>query len=128
MSQQLAQEFIDALHALEEGGEIESLLAQFAEDAELTNVNLQEPMRGAEGVRKFWEDYRSLFSEVYSEFSRVVVQGNDAALEWSSKGKLAANDASFQYDGVSMLTYREGKVASFRGYFDQLALTKRVEV
>ncbi|MDP9353622.1 MAG: nuclear transport factor 2 family protein, partial [Chloroflexota bacterium] len=62
MSQQLAQEFIDALHALEERGEIEPLLAQFAEDAELTNVNLQEPMRGAEGVRKFWEDYRSLFS------------------------------------------------------------------
>lgn len=128
MSEQLAHQFIHALHALETEGDLETIVALYAPDATLTNVNLPQPLEGAEGARRFWEDYRSLFSEIYSEFSHVVVQGDEAALEWTSVGKIAANGEPFEYDGVTMLTFRDGKVSSFRGYFDQLALTKRVSV
>ena len=128
MSEQLAHQFIDALHALETEGDLETIVALYAPDATLTNVNLPQPMEGTEGARKFWEDYRSLFSEIYSEFSHVVAQGDEAALEWASRGRIAANGEPFEYGGVTMLTFRDGKVSSFRGYFDQLALTKRVSV
>ena len=128
MSEQLAQQFIDALHDLEERGDLDTLVAQYTEDATLTNVNLPEPMTGTAGVRKFWEDYRSLFSQIHSEFSHVVVQGNEAALEWTGTGTLASNGEPIEYDGVTMLTFRDGKVSAFRGYYDQIALTQRVAV
>ncbi len=128
MSQQLAQQFIDALHALEESNDLETLVAQYAPDAEVTNVNLPEPMRGTEGVRKFWSDYRSLFSEIRSDFSRVIVQGDEAALEWTGRGTFAASGEQFEYGGVSMLSFKDGKVVSHRGYYDQQALTERVPV
>lgn len=128
MSQQLAEQFIEALHALEQGGDLDALVAQHAEDGEIMNVNLQAPLTGTEGARKFWTDYRALFAEVYSDFAHVVAQGDEAALEWTATGKLAANDEPFEYSGVTMLTFRDGKVASLRGYFDQQALTKRLPV
>ena len=128
MSQQRAQLFIEAVHALEERGDLDTLVAQFAEDANLINVNLPAPMTGPEGVRQFWEDYGSLFSEIHSAFSHVVVQDDEVALEWTGIGKLAANNEPIEYDGVTMLTFRDGKIAAFRGYFDQMALTQRVGV
>ena len=128
MSQQLAQQFIDALHALERDGDLEALVSQYAPDAELWNVNLPKPMTGEDGVRTFWTDYRALFSEIYSDFSRTIVEGDDAALEWVGRGTFAASGESFEYAGVTLLTFREGKVASFRGYYDQQALTQHVKV
>lgn len=128
MSEQLAEQFMHALHALEQSDDIDTLVSQYADDAEIWNVNLPQPMKGAEGVRKSWEDYRSLFSNIYSEFSHVVVQGDEAALEWTGRGKFSASGQSFEYPGVSMLTFRDGKVISQRGYFDQSALTERVRV
>ncbi|MDP9379944.1 MAG: nuclear transport factor 2 family protein [Chloroflexota bacterium] len=128
MSQQLAQQYMDALHALEEREDLETLVSQYAPDAEIWNVNLPQPLKGEEGVRKFWTDYRSLFSEIYSEFFNTVVEGEKVALEWVGRGKFAASGESFEYAGVSMLTFRDGKVASHRGYYDQQALTERVRV
>ncbi len=128
MSQQRAELFIEALHALEERGDLDTLVGLYAENATLINVNLPTPMTGTAGVRQFWTDYRSLFSEIHSTFSHVVVQGDEVALEWTGRGKLAANDEPIEYDGVTMLTFRDGKIAAFRGYFDQMALTQRVEV
>ena len=128
MSQQLAQQFMDALHGLEERGDIDTLVARYTEDATLLNVNLPEPLEGIAGVRKFWEDYRSLFSEIHSEFYNTIIEEGKAALEWTGRGKLAATGEPFEYDGITVLIFRDGKVAEFRGYFDQLALTKRVEV
>ena len=128
MSQELADRYMEALHAVEEAGDVEAIVSQYAPDAEIWNVNLPEPMKGEEGVREFWTDYRALFSEIYSEFWNTVVEGDRVALEWTGRGAFAASGERFEYGGVSMLTFRDGKVASHRGYYDQQALTDRGRV
>ena len=118
LSRQLARQFIDALHALEQSGDIEQSVAQYAEDATLDNVDLPEPMAGPDGAQRFRQDDRALFAEIRSEFSHVV-GGDEAALEWTSRGTLTAGGEPIGCEGVTMLTFRGSRASAFRPYFDQ---------
>lgn len=48
---------MQTLQYIEQFGEIESLVQLFSEDAELSNLVIQQPLRGAGGARRFWSDY-----------------------------------------------------------------------
>lgn len=75
--QALAQQFIDALHALEQGGEneVDGLVALFSDDAQLTNAALDlagDKRNGQDGVRRFWTEYKSTVGEAFSTFHHVT--------------------------------------------------------
>ncbi|MBW4697742.1 MAG: hypothetical protein KME03_07560 [Aphanocapsa lilacina HA4352-LM1] len=57
MSNPTAKRFMQTLQYIEQFGEIESLVQLFSEDAELSNLVIQQPLRGAGGARRFWSDY-----------------------------------------------------------------------
>ena len=116
-----ADEFIEALHALEEGRDVERMVQLFDDDCELTNPTQAAPHRGVEGVREFWRSYRDTFEEIHSDFSRVVETGDTTLLEWTSSGR-ARGGEPIRYSGVSILETRAGKVHRFRAYFDSGAL------
>ncbi|MEJ7653438.1 MAG: nuclear transport factor 2 family protein [Chloroflexia bacterium] len=117
MTNEREQQFIDALHTYEESGDLDTLIGLYAEDGEVDNVNLPQPLKGLDGVRRFWEEYRSLFAEIHSDFSKVIVQGDDAVLEWTGRGKFAASGEAFEYDGVSLLIPRRQDHVP-PGYYD----------
>ena len=121
-----ADEFIEALHALEEGGDVERMVQLFDDDCELTNPTHAAPHRGVEGVREFWRSYRDTFEEIHSDFSRVVETGDTTLLEWTSSGR-ARGGEPIRYSGVSILETRAGKVHRFRAYFDSSALGEQMK-
>ena len=120
-----AQQFIDALRTLEEQGDVDPMAALFANDAELTNPHLHEPMRGADGARRFWSEYRDAFGEIRSSFKAQVETENRAALEWLSEGTLRPDGKPFRYGGVTILEWSGDEISRFATYFDTTPL--RVE-
>ncbi|MCU0491287.1 MAG: nuclear transport factor 2 family protein [Chloroflexaceae bacterium] len=132
-SHELAQQFIAALHTLEQGGpeDVDAIVALFHPEARLTNAAMKlvgEERTGEEGVREFWVQYRRMFGEIFSEFYQVTANQEAAGLFWTTKG--TDNEGKpMEYDGVSLLVFGEdGKIKLFRGYYDTRQLSRTVGV
>ena len=116
-----ADQFIEALRQLEQGGEAEPIASLFAEGADVSNPLVEHAHEGEGGARAFWTAYRAAFDEIGSEF-RNVVEGEDASLlEWVSTGSLKGGEP-IRYGGVSVLEYGESGITAFRTYFDTAQL------
>lgn len=130
-SYDLAQQFIDALHTLEQGGpdDVDALVVMFSDEARLVNAALKlagEERHGQDGARQFWTEYRRTFGEARSEFFQVTANEQSAGLFWTTKG--TGNDGQpMEYDGVSLLVFDDaGKITLFRGYYDTRELGREV--
>jgi hypothetical protein len=127
-----SQRFIDALRALEAGGAadgeaLDGIAALFSSDARLSNPRTPAPLRGRDGARRFWQEYRAAFGEVRSEFRSVTesAAGSDrrAVLEWESAGTLQPEDRPIRYQGVSVVEWTGEAISRFAAYFDPSPLT-----
>jgi ketosteroid isomerase-like protein len=124
MSQQVTDDFVEALRKLEEDQDVEALAAIHTEDCDVGNVSVSETFRGHEGLHEFWTEYRKTFDEMQSTFRNVFATEEGAALEWTTEG--TSNGDSVSYDGVSVLEIEGGKVRRFMAYFDTRALTPQI--
>lgn len=120
MATNRTEQFADALHALEGGGDLDAFVGVFADDVELHRPETGQRLDGTSGARAFWEQYLATFDEIRSDFSRVV-DGEVGVLEWTSTGRLAGG-SPITYAGVSLLDFDEaGRVTRFATYFDTQA-------
>lgn len=120
-----AQDFIDALRAIEDHSDFSRMLELYADDCETRNASDHKPHRGREGAELFWRAYRAAFDVVRSEFRSLVEDDGHAVLEWTSRGR-TSHGASFEYDGVSVIEFPDGEIRRFRAYFDPAALAHSV--
>jgi hypothetical protein len=127
-----SQRFIDALQALESGGDedgetLDGIAALFADGAQLSNPRTPAPLDGRDGARRFWQEYRAAFGEIRSEFRSVTetATGSDrrAVLEWESAGTLRPSDQPIRYQGVSVVEWTGEAISRFAAYFDPSSLT-----
>jgi ketosteroid isomerase-like protein len=122
-SQTLAQQFIDALHALEQGSEndLNGLVALFSEGAHLTNAVLElagHERTGRQGAHRFWAEYKSTLGQAFSTFHHVTTGNSAAGLFWTTEGH-APDGQPVKYHGATLLEFDEsGKIKFFRGYYD----------
>ncbi len=126
MSRQVAEQFIKALHKLEEDRELDPIVATYSEDCEVGNIIVPEKFKGPDGARRFWSEYRDTFGEIHSSFRNVIAADGSAALEWTTKATSADGDP-LEYDGVSILEIEDGKVTRFRAYFNPRSLGRQME-
>ncbi len=127
-----AQQFIDALHELEQCDpaasetQIDNLVTLFSPQTRLTNAALQlagKEESGIDGARRFWSEYKSALGQCFSSFHHVTNDANAAGLFWTTEGT-GMNGQAVKYDGVSLLEYGEdGLIRFFRGYYDTRDLT-----
>ncbi len=117
MSAQVAEQFIEALRALEESRDLEKIVGVYAEDCEVGNIISPEKFHGHNGAREFWTKYRDTFGEVRSEFRNRIITDTRAALEWTTSGT-TTNGAPINYDGVSLLEIEGDRITRFRAYFN----------
>jgi ketosteroid isomerase-like protein len=125
MAEDRARRFIDALHTLEETGDVEALAALHAEGADISNPLVPHRHHGPDGARAFWSSYRSTFDTVRSEFHHVQETGGVAFLEWTSAGR-SAQGKDFRYRGVSVLEWDGDQLRAFRTYFDPHHLGRQI--
>jgi len=123
--QGMADRFIGALAQLEEGRESEPLIALYADDADVGNINVPEQFHGPEGAQHFWTEYRGTFDTMKSEFRNVIATPERIALEWTTRGTSIAGKP-IEYDGVSILEVAGDKITRFRAYFNPSALGRQI--
>jgi len=127
MTQQqgMADRFVRALAQLEAGREIEPLIALYADDAAVGNVNVPEQFHGSDGARQFWTEYRGTFDTMKSEFRNIITTSERVALEWTTRGTSVEGNP-VAYDGVSILEIAGDKITRFRAYFDPRSLGRQI--
>jgi hypothetical protein len=81
--------FIDALHRLEESGNVDVTASLFADDATLANALVIHDGTKEQTGTRFWKNYRDALSDIESTFLNVVEDGNASAIELQSKGAKA---------------------------------------
>src|SRR5215211_7961407 len=111
MSQEVADDFVEALRKLEEGRDVGALVGIQPEDCEVGNVSVPETFRGHEGLREFWTEYRKTFDEMKFTFRNVFATEEGAPPEWTTEG--TSNGDTVSYDGVSILEIDGDKVRRF---------------
>ncbi|MCY1040994.1 nuclear transport factor 2 family protein [Corallococcus sp. bb12-1] len=121
MPMERAQRFVDALLKLEAEGDMESLLALFADDAQVSNVASPSVFTGIDGARRFWTEYKATLGGVKSTFRNVIESGDRVALEWETQGQ-SPNGAAIAYEGVSIIEWDGDRIRRFFAYFDPHAL------
>ena len=123
-----AQEFIDALHTLENGSldDAGQLVALFAENAVLNNAaldNKNQQIEGADEILRFWTQYKETLGDVRSEFHQITANAQSAGLFWTTRGQNPGGD-EVHYHGATLLEFGgDGKIQHFRGYYDTRELT-----
>jgi ketosteroid isomerase-like protein len=117
---ELAERFMQTLQQTEASGDVNSLVALFADDADLSNLAMTEPLHGRDSIRQFWLYYLSVFDRIQSRFIHVSAGNGTSTLEWISEGALSSGEL-FNYRGVSILETQNGQVQHFRTYYDSAA-------
>lgn len=126
------QEFIDALHALEQGSveDAHRIAALYSSEATLRNSaldNKDTEMKGLEQITQFWTEYKETLGEIFSKFHHVTVSGEAAGLFWTTTGTNPAGDP-INYHGSTLLQFgADGKIEFFRGYYDTRDLVVKSE-
>lgn len=113
-----AEVFMKTLQEIENSRDPGALVALFADDSELINLALTEPLHGTEGAQRFWTNYLAAFDKIHSDFNHVTQTDGTAVLEWVSQGSMAGTGQDFNYRGVSVIEHEGDKVKRFRSYYD----------
>ncbi len=127
-----AQQFIDALHELEQGSadDANQIAALYASDATLCNSALDNKgieMKGRDEILRFWVEYKETLGQVFSKFHHVTADEDAAGLFWTTQGTNPAGD-QVHYHGATLLQYdEEGQINFFRGYYDTRELTVKAD-
>lgn len=119
-STDLAERFMQTLQNIEVSGDVEPLVALFADTADLINLAMTQPLQGQESIRQFWQNYLSVFDRIQSRFTHVSQGEGTITLEWISQGNLVSGEP-ISYRGVSILEAQDGQVQHFRTYYDSAA-------
>lgn len=128
------QEFVDALHTLENGSvnDVAPLVALFAEDATLNNSALDDKeqiLKGRNEIRRFWTQYKETLGKADSDFRQLTFNERASGLFWETEG-INPSGESVSYHGATLLEFsQEGQITHFRGYYDTRELVvKSTEV
>ena len=121
------QLFEKALQRLDEAGDAADLLARFSDGAELHRPEV-DGQAATSDAETFWKAYRAQFDEISAEFTHRTETDQHAALEWHSRGRLAAG-RDIAYRGVSLLTFDDtGLVTRFATYYDTAAFLEPADI
>ncbi|AGY57211.1 nuclear transport factor 2 family protein [Gloeobacter kilaueensis] len=115
-----AEHFMHTLQQIEQTRDVQPMVALFSDDSQLSNLAIEEPLRGTAGARQFWLGYLSAFRHVSTRFTRALEAKQVAVLEWVSEGALP-DERPIHYRGVTIIEFEDDKVRNFRSYYDSAA-------
>ena len=120
MASEIAERFMQTLQQIEETKNVELLVLLFAENAELNNLTMLEPLKGQDGARQFWQKYLSVFGHIHSHFTYITESNDTVVLERISDSTLPDGEP-IKYPGVSIVEIKQDKIQRFRTYYDSAA-------
>ena len=128
-----ARELVERLHAeLFASGDLATLDRFFAPDVVSHNMPPGFPA-GIEGVRRFFETFRTAFPDVTVRVDEVVAESDRAAvattIEGTHRGELlglAPTGRRVAVTGIDIVRVREGRIVEHRGLTDTVGLLRQL--
>jgi uncharacterized protein (TIGR02246 family) len=99
--------------------DLEALSALYSVDAVVISPD-HAAVRGPGGVRRVYAALFTQFPDIKDHVSNIVVDGDRVAVEFVSKGCVAANQDCFELPIAAFITVRNGLIVRDVGYFDVL--------
>jgi ketosteroid isomerase-like protein len=109
-----------ALHAVEERGDTEWMVALFASDATLASPLIRAE-EGEGSASHFWAEYHRVFATIVTQIDRVSDASGTATLQWTSRGRHATGP-EVTFSGVTVLEYRDDRITRLQSFFDPAVL------
>jgi uncharacterized protein (TIGR02246 family) len=100
-----------------ETANIEKLLADFAEDSVF--VVPGSIYRGKQQIKQAAESYFRQFTDTKVTIKRVIVQGDEGAVEWTWSEKNKETGEKAQADDAIIFELESGKIKYWREYIDK---------
>jgi len=112
--------------------DVPSIVALYADDAELSDSGMKHPRRGrAEIEHWFTWRFRSMPAITYTSTNQLFAT-DYAAVLWTTCGRSprilgqAWLSRPFRVDGVSIFTIRDGHIQKQHGYYDHLSTVEQI--
>jgi len=113
-------------------GDIQGLVALFAEDIEWFSPGEGLPLagthRGLARVEVFFQRVSEMLEISFLEPREFVAQGDRVLVVGFSKGRVKATNRAFENNWVMAFTLRNGKVTNVQEYIDTLVLARGFEM
>jgi hypothetical protein len=129
----LANQFIEALHALEtnDDSEAEPVAILFGDEAVLRNSALDhmgQEISGRDAILQFWIQYKAELGKCKSNFHHITTSERAAGLFWTTEGT-SPGGQNVHYHGATLLEFDDsGLIKFFRGYYDTRELVVKADV
>jgi steroid delta-isomerase-like uncharacterized protein len=109
--------------------QLEKIDAIFTHDAAYEDVATDQVHRGTEEIKQLLRAAYAWAPDFRVTMKSLIVADDCAATEWLSEGiqtgpinDLPASGNSFRLHGASILTFRDGKIATVTDYYDMATL------
>jgi uncharacterized protein (TIGR02246 family) len=94
----------------------EAIIADFAPDGVLIAPGGQ--WKGHDALREAIDSFFAASGDIRVNITRVLVDGNQGAVEWTWSETKKSTGKRHTVDDAIIFTVRDGKIASWREYFD----------
>ena len=119
----VSDRFMAALHHLDEHADTGPMVELTAPGAVLRKLDRHQEETGPDGARVFWDDYRSVFGTISTEFTSTLDGESGSSLEWVSRSTLK-DGAELTYSGVTVIDVDGDQVTGVRTYYDSAAFVR----
>ncbi len=101
-----------------ETGDISSIVQDFAPNATFKAAG--DTFQGIEAIQKTAEDYFNKFTDVKITIKRIIIEGNQAAVEWDwSDHQKKTGEYSEAEDAIIFEVQDDGKIIYWREYIEK---------
>ena len=127
MSEEENVQVVQQMYAAFGQGNLPGVLDTLAEDVdwqspvtrtEPAEVSWARPRRGREQVRQYFTELLEKVQPEQLEPLAFTTQGDRVVVEGRNRGRVRSTDRTYEHDWVMVFAVREGKIATFRHYYD----------
>jgi uncharacterized protein (TIGR02246 family) len=102
-------------------GDVDAIMADYAPDVVLIAPGVR--LEGLDALRASNTRYLAEFTDINAELTRVIVDGDQGALEWTWSETRRADGLRRSVDDAIVFVLREGRIVYWHEYFDTAGLT-----
>lgn len=100
-------------------GDLEAIMADYAPDVVLIAPGVRH--EGRDALRESNARYLAEYTDIHAELTRVIVDGDEGALEWTWSETRRADGKRRSVDDAIVFVLRDGQIVYWHEYFDTAA-------
>ena len=101
-----------------ENGDVEAVIADFAEDSLF--IAARKQFRGKKAIKIAAEDYFQQFTDTKVQIKRIIIEDNSGAVEWDWSDKSRQTNVAAYAEDAIIFQLKNSKIVYWREYIDKI--------